>query len=378
MNSTTTRPRLTGLGVGVLLLALGLIACGGWIEDRIIILLGFFLTVLLFAGAFLAWANLRGLEMQATTPAWTFAHQDFTLGLTLTNTLRWLDSRAVELDHSLLPYSTRRIQAPWIRAGSSVEIESPTRLVRRGKANRSGCRATSSFPFGLFRCQRELEHPMDLTILPRAVLPRELEQQMEIEHLEGTDEGHYVPDWAGDFSGVRDYQAGDPVKSIHWAASARSRELKVRERDRPVPRKFFIVFHSFCPPNQPIQPESFDYSMDLLSGLLSYCQLRQIPLELVPSFNEWKPIVVDDPRDILEPLMLLATARHRPDRNLDEVIRALRGINPGDRVYVVSDTPVRLWWRRLPDLPCVVTAMDNTDLRVRQPRLSRFRRISDT
>jgi hypothetical protein len=64
---------------------------------------------------------------------------------------------------------------------------------------------------------------------------------------------------------------------------------------------------------------------------------------------------------------LLARARHEPKSNIGELVRVLGNLPGTHSVFVLSNTPVRLWESLLPDLPRRLTCLDNADIRVRRP-----------
>ena len=51
-------------------------------------------------------------------------------------------------------------------------------------------------------------------------------------------------------SDIRAYQAGDPMKKIHWKLSARKRELVVRKFDEPILREVLILMDCSRPPSR--------------------------------------------------------------------------------------------------------------------------------
>jgi hypothetical protein len=73
--------------------------------------------------------------------------------------------------------------------------------------------------------------------------------------------------------------------------------------------------------------------------------------------------------DLSRPLTLLASARWAPSAEISGLIAALERQPPESRVFIISDTPVRLWESMVPDVECEVTCLSVSNLRKRQPQL---------
>lgn len=369
-------PSLTKRGGFVLLAILFGIFCGVVISDATLIHLSLF-SLLIFALARVAAGfNLRKLYLERTTPASSFALRDFPVTVRLLNRKRWLHSFAVQLEDTLIPFVARGISARRLNAGEGREIRSVSRLVKRGRYADKGYIIQSTFPLGLFLTRMKRKGPLDILIFPKPVLPRVLRQQVETTQLEGENEQWTALDYTGDFRGIREYQHGDLKKSIHWPATSRIGKLMVRERDRPTPEKLAIFFHSFVPEGESTLAAGFDHSMELLCGLLQHCRQLHIPLSLTASFNDWRPLEIEDPENLTEALVVLATAQQQIDDSMDPLAQALGKVPGHYHIYVLSDTPVSHWQNLLPPLPHPITCLDNKEMRVRDPRMRFARSIS--
>ena len=160
-----------------------------------------------------------------------------------------------------------------------------TRLVKRGVLEHASVTISSQFPFGLCHVSERRRLPTHVVVYPRAVTPKRLEHHYESDYMEGMTEALLTRDLSGDLHGLREFQHGDPIKSIHWPATARANRVMIREFDQPMPEKYSIIFHSYCPQRSLIWPDAFETSMELLAGLLYYCASKQVPLDFTASFN---------------------------------------------------------------------------------------------
>ncbi len=360
-------PRLTNRGIVLVALSLLALFAGGVLQEKVLAQLGFFGVILTLLSMLLCWVNVRGIDIVRLAPTATHAMADFRIELVVTNRKPWMDSFALEMEDSLLPYANRGLLANWIRAGGHCRMAFVTRLVKRGVLKHASITITSLFPFGLCQISQRRRVATEITVYPKAVTPRRLEHHYESDYLEGVTEGLVTRDVSGDLHGMREFQPGDPIKSIHWPATARAQQVIVREFDQPMPERYSIVFHSYCPQQSLIWPDAFETSLELLAGLLYFCARKQVPIDFTASFNDWQTVRVQDPRNLSVPLGILARAVHRPEKTLKRVVRTIEQMPGHHALFVFSETPVKLWSSKLPALPRPVTCLDNNDVQIRRP-----------
>ncbi|MFT4640738.1 MAG: hypothetical protein ACI8T1_004070 [Verrucomicrobiales bacterium] len=360
-------PRLANRGLVLISVSVLAVLAGSYMQERVVTQLGLFGITLTLISLLLCWVNVKKLEIVRLAPPATHAMEDFRIELVVTNHKPWMDSFALEIEDSLLPFANRGLLANWIRAGGHCRMAFSTRLVKRGVLRQASVTVTSEFPFGLCRIAERRKLQTEITIYPRAVTPRSLEHHYESDYMEGTTEGLLTRDMSGDLHGIREFQPGDPVKSIHWPATARAGRPMIREFDQPMPEKYSIVFHSYCPQKSLIWPDAFETSMELLAGLLYYCAQKQVPIDFTASFNGWRTVQVQDPRDLSTPLSILAEAAHQPNKTLNRLVSTIDQMPGRHALFVFSETPVKLWASKLPSLPRPVTCLDNADVQIRTP-----------
>lgn len=364
----STRTVLTGRGAVLFLLSLGTVITGALLPETAAVQLGLF-GLFLAAGAWpLARRNLAGLQLERTHPSAAFAGQLFPYTLTLTNQSAH-PRRAVEVEDSMAGPAERGLDAQRVPAcGQSVRAF-PTRLLRRATQHRARAMLTSSFPLGLWCSSLELRARVDMTIYPRPVPPRALQDAQDAALLDAEEEESTRRDWSGDFHGIRAFQPGDRLKLIHWPATARAGRLMIRQFDRRLPEKYSIFFHSISTTKAPTGPDGFESALELLCGLLMHCRDKMIPLDLTAGFDHWRTHAVPNPAFIEPVLTLLAGARRTPTQDAAQLWHALSTVEPGSRVFLVSDVPVRDWEGLLPEMPFAVTCLSLTELRIKRPGL---------
>lgn len=363
------RTVITGRGVSLLLLSLGAILLGAILPEPAAVQLGL-LGLLLVLGAWpVAAKNLTGLRVERTHPPSAFAGQLFPYTLTLRNDAS-RTSRAVEVEDSIAGPAERGLDASHVPARGQSVRAFPTRVLRRAVRHRARAVLTSWFPLGLWKSSRELRDRMEMTIYPRPVTPRSLEDAQDAALLDAEEEESTRRDWSGDFHGIRAFQPGDRLKLIHWPATARAGRMMVRQFDRRLPEKYSIIFHSIRPGKETGSgQDTFESTMELLCGLLIHCRDRAIPLELTASFDHWRTLQVPNPA-FLEPVLTHLAAAHRtPGQDAAPLLHALSTVEPGSRVFLLSDVAVREWEGLLPSLPFAVTCLSITELRIKRPGL---------
>ncbi len=134
-----------------------------------------------------------------------------------------------------LPSFLIRVQAgdgsalfPYVPAGASEEKYIPLVAGQRGRRSLDVVTVSSAFPFSFFIRFRRIAALFEYIVFPE---PKKCDFADFIER-ERRARGEASSDRAGyegDLLSVRNYAQGDPMKYIHWKASAKSKELKTKE-----------------------------------------------------------------------------------------------------------------------------------------------------
>jgi uncharacterized protein (DUF58 family) len=124
---------------------------------------------------------------------------------------------------------------PFVLAGEGGGVRFELASQRRGLQPVGRLTLSTTWPLGLFRAWSVMHPDLGLLVWPRAEpkappLPRA-----------GTPgDGRAARDSGEDWSGLRDYRAGDPKRRIAWRASARSERLLVKEFSDPVAQQVVL------------------------------------------------------------------------------------------------------------------------------------------
>ncbi len=363
--------RLTGRGYGLLGLSLVMILLGALLPEPIAVQLGLLGWCLVLIARLVAPRNLKGLRVARKLPPAAFAGHLFPYTMELCN-----DSRqtryAIEVEDSIAGPAERGLDAAQVPACGKSLRAFETRLLRRGVRHGARARLLSRFPLGLWQVELELRDRVDMIVYPRPVPPRQLYDAQDAALLDAEEDESARRDWSGDFHGIRGFQPGDRMKLIHWPATARAGRLMVRQFDRRLPEKYKVIFHSIRPgPDPGSGPDAFESALELLCGLLLHCRERAIPLDLTLASEGWRSWSVPAGEPLEPVLEYLAGTRRAPERDVAALLQALALTEPGVRVFIVSDIPVKDWEQLLPDFPFSLTCLSITDLRIRQPGFTR-------
>jgi uncharacterized protein (DUF58 family) len=152
-------------------------------------------------------------------------------------------SNAVPGDRPLRP----KLMFSHVSAGQRARQTYRVCLPQRGPYALGPLRVSTRFPFGLFQRTVWLDSADELLVLPRLGRLQEAWWQRCQPTPQGTRGARrpgYVP---GDFFALREWQAGDSARWVHWRSSARRRTLVVRQFEQPGERQLAVLLDLWEP-----------------------------------------------------------------------------------------------------------------------------------
>lgn len=163
-----------------------------------------------------------------------FAHavtvgHDFRLGYDVRNLKPRLPSLALEIIEAGLP---NRAFVAHVPAKGTTGAGSVNSFVRRGIYPLGTVTLSTSFPFGLFRKERDYEIPGEVVVWPRS------DRRVREPNVGGGRvrraglSARGTAGSRGEYRSLRGYRPGDDPKDIHWRSTARMREPVIREYER--------------------------------------------------------------------------------------------------------------------------------------------------
>jgi uncharacterized protein (DUF58 family) len=242
-------------GGGIFLIILTVVGFAAWNTGNNLLFMIFSLVFsTLFVGGVAARASLRDLIVSARFPDHIFAGEAAPVIVILRNAKRLLPSFSILIEargpgDSANERKRKRLWQRYVkrplayftyvphRAAAEQRVEQL--FVSRGHVLINGFELSTRFPFGFFRFRRRLRaRNVDIVVYPK---PEPI-----------GDDLHLLPTYAGrmasvrrgmgqDLFSLRDYQPQDDLRHIDWKATARSRNLTVREFTAEDERRITIV-----------------------------------------------------------------------------------------------------------------------------------------
>ncbi len=272
-----TFPNLTGLLYLSITFVIWLL--GTNYQNNLILGLSYLLVSIFVVSILHAFANLAGISIRfvGSRPAFAGDPAAFVVELSCTNKagcdnleLRWQDgvkrseTQVVTLNHNEPQQITVRAQSH-----------------ERGYLRPGRLLVQSRFPLGIIRCWTWVNLDATALIYPAPISTDEPHAQAN----GGREEGGASQRGGDDFSGLRDYQAGDPIKHIAWKQYAQDKGLFTKE------------YEAYFSAEKWLDWDSLNHPQELrLSGLCYWAleyERRQIPyglrlpgLSLAPAIGE--------------------------------------------------------------------------------------------
>ncbi len=238
-----------------------------------------------------------------------------------------------ELALGLLPYLAPR-EVRTLR----VTVESP----QRGAWAVGPVQLACSFPLGVV--QRKVtsdQSASTLLVRPRTVCLEGL--PLHGSSLETHRPTLVLPTSAGadEASGIRAYRAGDPLKHIHWRASAHRGELLVREFEALASARVCVVLDLHPESNVGLaENSSTEQAISLAASVVEYCVREDIPMRLAaagPSAPELTHRSESEREALLDWLAAVSVSSAEP---LPLVVQDLaHSTHAGETVLILVSTP---------------------------------------
>ncbi len=165
--------------------------------------------------------NLARLQFDVHLPEEIYDGVETLIMVRLYNRQRWLPACLLALQ-----LQGGRVRCPLLVGGGNVQLAVAVTFRGRGVRKLGELRINSTFPINFF--VRSLAFHLDRGIL---VFPRPLPIGLQAAAAAGITLGDLARDkgYEGDLTRINDYSGGEPLKLIHWKASARHDRLKVKE-----------------------------------------------------------------------------------------------------------------------------------------------------
>lgn len=115
-------------------------------------------------------------------------------------------------------------------------------FLRRGAYNLGNASLTAGDLFGLFEAHREQTMDVPVLVYPRLLDESAMPVSLSLMVNQTASSRHLLQD-PFLFRGIRPYQFGDPVRDIHWPATARTNEVQLRLHDPSAQCRLLVVLN---------------------------------------------------------------------------------------------------------------------------------------
>lgn len=164
--------------------------------------------------------------------------------------------------------SEPRAFAAHVGPGQSVVAHARVMALRRGRVHLSGVLVSTSFPFGIVKKSLLFEIHQDFIVHPQRgeVNPSLLRQTIRL-----GERGSVPTRRAGsgtDFFALREYQTGDPMRSIAWRASARRDAMLVRQPAAPSPVRVMVALDFGASPDEHADERAIGLAAGIIDALV--------------------------------------------------------------------------------------------------------------
>ncbi len=241
------RLRVTAEGKWFLLITLGVGAAAINTGNNLLYAaLSMNLSLILVSGFLSEW-SIRRIDVRVRHASEAFARRESLFAVTCSAQGKRFPGVFLNVSLSLggrvLP-----VRFPEVPAGGAATRVVPFRPARRGAIPSVSCTLSTMFPFALFEKSRDLAPVAALVAYPEPVEGEFLPEKREAPEAGGV---NAPAGRQGDsIRGAREHMPADPVRDIHWKASARAGKWMVKEREKESAKVFDLRIPVPCPPEE--------------------------------------------------------------------------------------------------------------------------------
>lgn len=191
-------------------------------NNLIYIIVSAFLSFMALSG-FVGKRNISNLEVHFLFPEEVYASREAIIKVTLRNKRRFLPAFLIKVRVCGID-----ILYPYVDPQKDSFRHLKMTFPKRGIHKLGDVQICSVFPFNFFRRCKNLRTYEEVIVFPE---PREgvhWEYGLVNQRKRGQDQSQ-ERGYEGDLLSLRDYVPGDPLKYIHWKASAKTDRLKIKE-----------------------------------------------------------------------------------------------------------------------------------------------------
>ena len=228
------------------------------------------------ASGILGHMNLLRIQVSLSFPEEIFAGIEFPVKVSVRNMRK---SRPAFLLQGTI--MGRSVLFPLVQERSLQEKTLMLTLDKRGRNFIHALELSSPFPFNLFTRYRTCPLQVQLIVYPRPLPGPDLVLRELISPRQG-DRFSSFPGHDADILSIRDYTAGDPLKTIHWKATARTGILKTKELAA-------LQYHNPTIHVEQIQGDELEKELSHLTHLILKISRSRSPIVVIMDNEKLQP-----------------------------------------------------------------------------------------
>lgn len=237
-NNLYTFPNLTG--AMYLLVTLVIWMLGTNYQNNLILALAYLMASIFVVAILHAFTNLAGVTVKFIQGKPAFAGEPAAFVLELTSTHKH------GCDHLELRWPGGDTQILALSPNEPLRLTLHAQSRERGHLRPGRLLVQSRFPLGIIRCWSWLRLDAQALIYPAPIACDEPKHQASA----GREEGGSSQRGGDDFAGLRDYQAGDPIKHIAWKQYAQEKGLLTKEYEAYFSAEKWLDWDSLALPQE--------------------------------------------------------------------------------------------------------------------------------
>lgn len=241
-------------------------------NNLLYLLLGSMLGFIVVSG-WLSEQAISGLRFVRRVPRAVTVGQPMRISYTVRNLKKRLPTLAVEITEQGLSESAFLAHVP---PKGSADAKSTNSFIRRGIYPLQTLTLATSFPFGLFLKERDIDLTGEVVVWPRSDRPvrTPMPGGGRVPRLGLSGRGSAGS--RGEFRSLRGYRPGDDPRDIHWRSSARLREPVIREYERDGAETRWICLDTRSQPG-----DAAEVAMEVAASLAARAAAESRPFALV-------------------------------------------------------------------------------------------------
>lgn len=184
------------------------------------------------------------------------------------------------LQHKLSLFSNKTSSPiPQLRKSQKTSIRLTLTPHKRGVILLNNLRICLPDPFGIFqRCPRVEANPDQIIVLPHRYRLTQLDLPGNARFQLGGEAASSTIGQSGDFTSIREYRPGDPIRHIHWKSWARTGKPIVKEYEDVFFPRYGLVLDTFAPAED---SDLFEEAVSVAASFAASIDTRETLLDLM-------------------------------------------------------------------------------------------------